>query len=516
RSISEGIVPEEIKVRLRKAKLLKKKRAILYAGIAGLLIVMIVIALSLFTGRAEAIDSIAVLPLENLTGDAEQEYFVDGVTDELIGQLAQISTLRVISRHSVMRYKESDKSLPEIARELNVDAVVEGTLHQVGESVRIRVQLIDALPEERNLWAQTYDRPMTDVLAMYGEIARTILGEIQIKLTAEEERSLASARQVNPEAYDAYLKGQFHLGKMTPPDLEIALQYYELALKKDPNFALAYAGISLSWAFRNQMGFVLPREATPQAKAAAQRALELDNTLAEVHYSLAIVRAWHEWDWEGAEKAFRRAIELNPNYPDVCAYYSHLLIIFHRPDEAMVQIEHALELDPFNALFQSLYGAELLFLRRYDDTIEQCQNALRTVPNHWLALGILQLAFHQKRMYDKSLETLKAYYAAMGFREGEEALTRGYEEAGYTGAMNSLAEMLAELSRATYLSPYQIADTHVIAGNNDQVLYWLERGFEVRDPNIPYIGVMPHFVDLLRDDPRFQDLLRRMNLPELE
>jgi tetratricopeptide (TPR) repeat protein len=357
---------------------------------------------------------------------------------------------------------------------------------------------------------------MADVLVMYSEIARAIAGEIQVKLTPEEETRLASARQVNPEAYEAYLKGQFHLGKMTPPDLETALKYYEMALKKDPNFALAYAGISLSWAFRNQMGFVLPREATPQAKAAAQRALELDNTLAEVHYSLAIIKTWGEWDWEGAEKAFRRAIELNPNYPDVCSSYSHLLIILHRPDEAMVQIERALELDPFNALFQSFYSAVLLFLRRYDDTIEQCQNVLRTVPNHWLALGILQTAFHQKRMYDKSLETFKAQFAAMDFHEGEKALTRGYEEAGYTGAMNSLTEMLAELSRTTYFSPYMIADTHVLAGNNDQVLYWLERGFEVRDPNIPYIGVMPHFVDLLRDDPRFQDLLRKMNLPELE
>jgi len=198
KSISEGIVPEGVRARLRKAKLLRRKRAILYAGIAGFLIIMTVIGLSLFTGRGEAIDSIAVLPLENLTGDVEQEYFVDGVTDELIGQLAQISALRVISRRSVMKYKESDKSLPEIARELNVDAVVEGTVHQVGESVRIRVQLIDGLPEERNLWAQTYDRAMTDVLAMYGEMARAIVGEIQVKLTAEEETRFATARQVNP------------------------------------------------------------------------------------------------------------------------------------------------------------------------------------------------------------------------------------------------------------------------------------------------------------------------------
>ena len=435
------------------------------------------------------------------------------MTDELIGQLGQISALRVISRQSVMQYRESDKSLPEIARELNVDAVVEGSVQQVGESVRIRVQLIGTIPEERNLWGQTYEQAMTDVLVMYSEIARAIADKIQVKLTTQEETRLARARQINPQAYDAYLKGQVHLGKMTPPDLETALQYFELALEKDPNFALAHAGISLVWGFRNQMGFVLPKEAIPQATAAAQRTLELDNTLAEVHYALAIIKTWGEWDWEGAEKAFQRAIELNPNYPDARVHYSHLLIIMNRTDEAMFQMQRTLELDPFNVLFQSLYGAELLFLRRYDDAIEQCQNALRTVPNHWLALTVLYTVYHQKRMYDEAMETLTAFYTMMGFEEGMKALTHVYEESGYTGAMKSLAGMLEEISRETYFPPFMIAEAHVVAGNNDQALDWLEKGFEVNDPSMPYIGVMPHFVDLLGNDPRYQDLLRRMNLP---
>jgi TolB-like protein/Tfp pilus assembly protein PilF/predicted Ser/Thr protein kinase len=514
KSISAGIVPEDIKARLRKENLRKRKRAILFAGAAGLIIIMAVLALTLFTGRAEAIDSIAVLPLKNLTGDAGQDYFVDGVTDELIGQLAQISGLRrVISRTTVMEYKDVEKPLPEIARELNVDAVVEGTVYQVGEKVRIRLQLIDALPEERNLWAQTYERFGTDVLVMYSEMARAIADKTRVNLTAEETTRFASARQVNPQAYDAYLKGQFHLGKMTPADLDTALQYYELALEKDPNFALAHAGISLIWGFRNIMGFSLPEEATTQAAAAAQRALELDSTLAEVHYALAIVKTWGEWDWEEAEKAFLRAIKLNPNYPDVRVYYSHLLVIMNRPDEAIPQMDRAQELDPFNALFQSLNGAELMFLRRYDDAIEQCRNALRIVPNHWLALTVLYTAFHQKRMYDEVMETLTAFYSVMGLDEGSKALTRVYEEAGYTGAMKSLAEMLEEISRATYFSPFMIAEAHVLAEDNDHALSWLEKGFEVRDPQMAYIGVMPHFVDLLKDDPRYQDLLRRMNLP---
>jgi len=512
RSLSEGIVPEEIKARLRKAKLLRRKKAILYAGLAGLIIIMAVIALSLFTGRAEVIDSIAVLPLENLTGDAGQEYFVDGVTDELIGQLGQISALRVISRQSVMQYRGSDKPLPEIARELKVDAVVEGSVQQVGESVRIRVQLIDAIPEERNLWGQTYERAKTDVLVLYSEVTRAIADKIQVKLTPEEETLLASARQVNPQAYDAYLKGQFHWGKLTPEDIDMALQYFELARKEDPNFALAYAGIALVWGTRSLFGLLPPHEVTPKAIAAAEKAVKLDNTLAEVHYVLAVIRTWVEWDWERAEKSFQRAIELNPNYPDVRAYYSHFLFIMHRPDEAMVQIERTLELDPYNPLFLSLYGVDLMFLRRYDDAIEQFQNVLKTVPNHGVALDSLNNVFYLKQMYEQSLEAKKAYYTAMGFQEGANALTRGFEEAGYTGAMNSAAAVWEEVSRVTYVLPWLIAELYAYAGNKDRTLDWLEKGFEVRDPTMPYVGVMPYLVDLLGDEPRFQDLLRRMNL----
>ncbi|MQY62832.1 MAG: protein kinase, partial [Calditrichaeota bacterium] len=424
RSISEGIEPEGIRVRLWKAKLLRRKRAILYAGLAGFLIIMTVIALSLFTGRAEAIDSIAVLPLENLTGDPEQEFFVDAATDELIGQLAQIGAWRVISRRSVMQYKGVEKSLPEIARELNVDAVVEGAVHRVGESVRIRVQLIKALPEERNLWTQTYDRGMTDVLVMYSEMARAIADKIQVKLTPQEETNLASTRQVNPEAYEAYIKGRFHWYKLTPQDLEIALQYFELALEKDPNYALAYAGIAHVWVGRQQQGLVPYSETAPRAKAAAMKALKLDDTLPEVHYLLAGIRAWVEWDWEGAEKAYRRAIEINPNYPDPRAYYSHFLFMMRRPEEAMEQIERALELDPFNALFRAIYGMDLMYARRYDDAIAMLRETLRTAPNDWTALSTLRSAYHQKGMYEEALEIWKRSFTAKGDREAEQALAR--------------------------------------------------------------------------------------------
>jgi TolB-like protein/Tfp pilus assembly protein PilF/predicted Ser/Thr protein kinase len=511
KSLSDGIEPEGIRARLRKAKLLKRKRTIRYAALASLLMIVALGAFVLFTGRLKAMDSIAVLPIENLTGDPGQEYFADGVTDELIGQLAQIGALRVISRTSVMKYKGEKKPLPVIARELKVGAVVEGTLHRVGDNVRIRVELIEALPEERNLWAQTYDRSIADVLVMYGEMARAIAGRMQVKLAPQEETRLASAHQVNPEAYEAYLKGQFHLYKLTRPDLESALQYFEFALDKDPNYAQVYAGIAMVWAGRQQQGFVSAGEATPRAKAAAAKALELDSTLAEVHYTLASIRSWIDWDWEGGEAEFRRAIELKPNDPYPRAYYSHLLYMMKRPEEAIGQIERALELDPLNALFRGFYAMDLMYARRYDDAIALLRDTLRTSPNDLVALSTLRSAFHMKHMYKEALEVWKASYAARGDHEAEEALARGFAEDGYRGALQRAAETLAVRSRTSYVPPWQIGTLYTRAGEKDKALEWLEKAYEAHDQNMPYIAVDPIF-DILRDDPRFQDLLRRMKL----
>jgi TolB-like protein/Tfp pilus assembly protein PilF/predicted Ser/Thr protein kinase len=513
KSISAGIVPEEIKARLRKAKLRRRKRAILYAGAAGLIIILAVLGLNLLKGPPETIDSIAVLPLENLTGDAEQQYFVDGVTDELIGQLGQISGLRrVISRTSVMRYKDTDKSLPEIARELNVDALVEGTVYQVGENVSIKLQLFDALPEERSLWTKRYDRPIAEMLVMYSEVARTIADQIQVKLTADETTRFASARQVNPEAYDAYLKGMFHWQRLNPEDLEAALQYFESALEKDPDYTPAITGMCLVGGGYGILGVTPSNETIAKLRAAREKVLGLDDKPAEVHYLLAIQRTWGEMDWEKAEGSYRKAIELNPNFPDVRAYYSHYLFIMHRPEEAMVQIERTMELDPFNPLFQSLYGVDLVVMRRYDEAIIQFQKALKTVPNHGVAGDVLGTAYHQKGMYKEALEQKKTYYESIGLEEVAKALTRGYEKAGYQGAWNSAAKMLEELSKVTYVLPWYIAESYAFTGNKEKALDWLEKGWEI-DGNIAYIGVMPDFVDLLRDEPRYQELLRKMNLP---
>jgi serine/threonine protein kinase/Tfp pilus assembly protein PilF len=508
KSISAGIVPEEIKARLRKEKLRKRKRAILYAGAAAFVIILGVLGLTLFKAPPETIDSIAVLPLENLTGDPEQDYFVDGATDELIGQLGQISALRVISRQSVIQYRGSNKPLPEIARELNVDAIVEGSVQQVGDSVRIRLQLIDALPEERNLWGNTYEQAKTDVLMMYGEMARAIADNSKVVITTDEETRLARARQVDPEAYAAYLKGMSHWYKLTQPDLEASLQYFESALELDPDYALAHAGVALVWIGLQQMGAVPPSEAAPKIKEAAQKAIELDDMLPEVHYAWALMKTWTDWDWEGGEKAFLRALELNPNYPDARVYYSNLLCCIGRPDEALEQGERALELDPLNSLFMGIYANTLSILGMFDEAIVQARNALKTSPNDPVAHNILWEAFHHKGLFEEALAEAKAFFLAVGLPISE-VMDQGYAKDGYFGAMNAAAETLVSFSRETYVSPFFIAMVYSFAEDKEKTLEMLEKGYEIRDPNMPYIRTFR----LLHEDPRFQDLLRKMNLP---
>jgi tetratricopeptide (TPR) repeat protein len=302
------------------------------------------------------------------------------------------------------------------------------------------------------------------------------------------------------------------LARPTPEDVDTAERYFEVALEKEPSYAPAHAGLAMVWRMRHQMGLAPTHEAVPRTNAAALRALELDSTLPEAHHVIGGLRTFVDWNWQDGETAYRRAISLNPSYAGARAVYSHLLMITRRPDEALTQIERALELDPFNPMTQSFYGMVLYSLRRYDDCIAQCQEVLRTAPNHWLALSGLWYAFYEKGMYEESLAAAKALYAAEGNRQAVEALERGYAEGGYQGAMSLAAETLAASSAAVALTT-NTAILYVFAGINDRALEWLERCFEARDPNVPYIGIEPAF-DPLRDDPRFQDLVRRLNLPE--
>jgi len=412
-----------------------------------------------------------------------------------------------------MQYKDTGQSLSDIARELKVGAVLEGTVYQAGDHVRIRFQLIDALPEERNLWGKTYEKPKAEILMLYSEVTRTIVDKIKIELTPEEEKALTVARTVNPKSWDAYLKGRFHWNKLTPEDMEKALQYFELARKEDPESAVAHAGIAQVWWVYALFGITPPHEAAPKIKAALDKALVLNDDLAEVQYVLASVKAWIERDFEAAEAAFKRSIELNPNFPDIRIYYAHFLSNMQRNDEAIFQMNRALELDPLNPNFQSLAGVVLICLRRYDEAMKQFQEALKTVPNHGVAQDQMAQVLYHKKRYKESLEFKKAYFTTWGFDAGADALTLGYQEGGFTVGMKSAAQVWEAVAESTYVLPWIIAELYAYAGDKERTLYWLEKDLEVGDPGLPYIGAWPLYIDLLKDEPRYQELLRKLKLP---
>jgi TolB-like protein/tRNA A-37 threonylcarbamoyl transferase component Bud32 len=458
---------------------------------------------------------LAVLPFENLTGDPEQEYLSDGLTQEMIAQLGRLhpASLSVIARTSVMRYKKTDKSIDQIGRELGVDYVLEGSARREGSRIRISAELIQVRGQSQ-LWAESYENELAGILALQSEVARKVAGSLALKLLPAEQARLANVRSVNPEAYDAVLKGSHRWNKLTPGDLESAQRYFELALTKDPNYAAAYAGIASVWAVRQQTGFTPPAEAAPKMKEAALKAVALDETAAEAHHALAVVKTWSDWDWAGAETEFKRAIELNPSDPGARAWYSNfLMVIMRRPEEAMPQMERALQLDPLNELIQVWYGINLYYVRRYDEAIAQYRKVLRTAPDYMLALGMLESALFMRGMYPEALAAYKTYLNTMyADRDVDKALEQGNAERGFAGAMQQAGNALAARSRKTYVLPWEIAMLYVQAGDKGRALEWLEKAFEVRDPNTPCIG-LPDF-DSLRSEPRYQALLRKMNLPQ--
>jgi TolB-like protein/Flp pilus assembly protein TadD len=351
------------------------------------------------------ITSIAVLPLANLSGDPQEEYFADGMTEALIGELGKVSALRVMSRTSVMPYKNTKKTLPQIARELNVDALVEGAVVREGGRVRVSAQLIRATPERR-LWADRYERDVSSILGLQRDVAQMIAAEIRATLTPEEKVLLGNARPVNAASYEAYLKGRYHWNKASGTALLQARAYFEQAIDKDPGFAQAYVGLAntYAWAYRwDAPSLLAPREAFPKAKAAALKAIELDATLAEAHASLGYIKEAYDWDWEGAERDYRRAIELNPSYPGVRHWYAIYLAIPRRFDEAFAQMKRAEELDPLSRAVRRGKGWLYLWSREYDRAIEQWRMTLELDPDFPQAHYALAIAYAQKGMYEDAI-----------------------------------------------------------------------------------------------------------------
>jgi len=461
-------------------------------------------------GGQPKISSLAVLPLANLSRDPEQEYFADGMTEALITDLAKTADFRVISRTSVMHYKGTERSLPEIARELRVDAVVEGSVQRSENRVRITAQLIRAATDQ-HLWADSYERDLQDILGLQSEVAHAITQQVEGRLSQENEARRESFRPVNPEAYEAYLKGRYFWNKRDRASLEKSLGYFNEAIAKDPHYALAYAGLADVYVVYGPDWAMAPNDVNEKAKAAAQKALEIDDSLVEAHTSLASI--YHnEWNWPGAEREFKRAIELNPNYATAHHWYSIYLATAGRFDEAVKEAEKAAELDPLSLIISSSLGDRLLDARRYEDATNQCRKTLDMDPNFGLGHLCIGTSYVYEGHFQEGITELQR---ATGLLPGNPyfigQLGIAYALSGDHARARKVLSKLKNHS-PPYLPAYCIAMVYAGLADKEQTLFWLQKGYEERNDDMIYMKIEPVF-DPIRSDPRFQDLIRRVGFP---
>ena len=454
------------------------------------------------------IESIAVLPLENLSHDPEQEYFADGMTEELITDLGKIGALRVISRTSVMRYKGTKKPLPEIARELNVDALVEGTVLRSGDRVRVTVNLLHARTD-RHLWAETYERNTRDVISLQDEVAQSVAREIKIALSPAESSRLATVRKVKPEAYELYLKGRYHYFKWTPEDFRKAIDYFQKAIEADPGWAPPYAGLATSYGWLWIDGGVPAQEALPQFNAALNTALAIDDADPEVRYALAVSAFYYRWDWEEADREFQRALVLDPNLVEARFEYAWFLSSMGRHPEALIQAQSAVDRDPLSVSANLALGSVYSMAHQDDRAIAQLRHTAELDREDFRVHIFLASVYQAKQMYE---DAIREFQIAMTLRgvppEKLAGLERAYQQSGSEGYWKW------QLSEAQQKhAPFEIALNYVQLGNASQAVAWLGKAYQQHDWRMVQLYADRAW-DPVRSDPRFQDLLRRMNFPQ--
>jgi len=459
------------------------------------------------------IGSLAVLPLTNLSGDAEQEFFADGMTEELILNLAKLRALRVVSRTSVMQFKGGRAAVPEIARALGVDAIVEGAVIRVGDRVRITAQLIDAR-DDRHLWAQSYERDLRDVLALQSEVARAIAEEIRVQILPVEKARLDRARQVDPVAYEEYLRGRFHWNRRTEEGARKALECFERSIARDPGYAPAYAGLADAYDTLGNYDYLPPHEAFPRADAAVTRALALDDSLAEAHVSLASLRFNARWDWEGALASFRRALALDPKSAAAHHWYADLLTAVGRADDAIAEAGMARSLDPLSLIVNTGYGLHLFYGRRYEEAIAAQERTLELDPSFSPALRSLGGAFEQTGRFDEAIATYERAHALLpGELSAKALLAHAYAVSGRTAKARELLAELTAASGARYVAPFTLAAIRVGLGEHDAALELLDRAWRGHDRGMAWLKVSPRF-DPLRGEAKFEEILRRLRLDD--
>ncbi len=496
--------------------------ALIAAGLAAIVLAVLVgfnvggLRERLFGPATPKIDSIAVLPLDNLSGDPEQEYFTDGMTEALTTELSKISALKVISRTSAMHYKGVKKPpMPQIARELGVDGLIEGSVQREGDQVRITVQLIHG-PTDKHLWAESYQRELRGILALQSEVARDIAQEIRVQLTPQEQVRLAGARPANPEAYEAYLKGVYFSNQFVNEQREEPLRknlaFFEEAIRIDPSFAPAYAYLSFGYGILAQ-DFGYP-DLYPKAQAAAMKALALDDELPDAHAALAYLKVHHDWDWAGAERESKRALELNPNYGWAHDSYGRCLWVAGRYEEALAEFKRAEEVDPLVLVHKANIGWTYYCARQYDQAIEQFRRTLPLSPNSAWLHDQLGQAYVSKGMFNEALaEIEKAIELSGGDPKYKASLAYAYAMSGKRSEAIGILNESKESGKRGTMSALNRASVYSALGEEEQAFIWLEKAYEERSPGLPFINCYPEF-DNLRDDPRFKHLLQRMNFPE--
>jgi len=494
--------------------ILRKKKKLLIL-ISGLLLVVIIIMTILgkfdavkLNNLAKSSKSIAVLPFTNLSNDPDQEYFSIGMVDEILDKLFKIGDLKVIARTSSERFRNTDLSLREIGHKLGVASIMEGSVRKIGNNVKITVQLIDTRTEA-HLWSEIYDKDISDIFLIQSEVAQAVARELKAVINPEERQLIEKTPTTNMGAHDAYQRGIFYYSKLTKNDLEIAMQYFELAIERDPGFALAYSGVGKVWRGREQMGIISSSEATPRAEAAIMKALELDTTYSEIYHGFGGLMTWSKWDWKAGEAYFRKALELNPQNANAHSALSHLLNILGRPDEAMKHIETALELDPFNPMIKSFYGVDLMFVHRFDDAIKAFREALDLNPSQGVAdVNIVDALFLAGRE-EEAMEIQRNRWK--NNIEYSKVLEEGYAEAGFKGGCKKVADFRADKFKTNYSSPLAISNLYIKAGDTTNAILWLEKAYEEHNPNLPYL--LSPMYDKLRENSRFRELAGKMNLP---
>ena len=456
--------------------------------------------------------SIAVLPFEDLSPEKDQEYFCDGLAEELINTLSNIKNLRVVARTSAFSFKGKNIDIREIGRILNVETTLEGSVRIAGNRLRIIAQLIN-VADGFHLWSERFDRELDDVFTIQDEISLAIVGKLKIKLFGEEKAKILKHPTEDLEAYNLYLKGRYFWNKRTEEGYQKSLEYFQKAIKRDPSYALAYTGIADYYNLLGFYDYLPPKEAFPKAKASVEKALEIDDTLAEAHNSLAFIKENYDWDWKEAEREYKRAIELNPSYATAHQWYAGFLGAMGRHDESIAENKRAQELDPLSPIIGTDLGTNFCSARQYDKAIEELHKVLEMDPNYIVAHIFLGVAYAGKEMYNEAISELKK---ASDLSGGDESLIKVflgviYSLSGRKDEAEKVLEEMIELSKQRFISPYFIAIINAGLGQNDEVFKWLEKAYEERDHWMPSLKVFP-VLDSVRSDPRFKALLVKMNL----